>query len=66
PQPNLNPITGFGVGDIPVGETVIVTFQATVTNITITVSPTGISPTPNPVIGFKFGCGAPSIKFRAC
>ena len=33
PQPNLNPITGFGVGDIPVGETVIVTFQATVTNI---------------------------------
>lgn len=33
PQTNLNPITGFGVGDIPVGETVIVTFQATVTNI---------------------------------
>ncbi|MGK0537296.1 hypothetical protein, partial [Bacillus sp. 'calajunan'] len=33
PQPNLNPITGFGGGDIPVGETVIVTFQATVTNI---------------------------------
>ncbi|HDX5401791.1 TPA: DUF11 domain-containing protein [Bacillus anthracis] len=32
-QPNLNPITGFGVGDIPVGETVVVTFQATVTNI---------------------------------
>ncbi|WP_368908950.1 hypothetical protein, partial [Bacillus wiedmannii] len=32
-QPNLNPITGFGVGDILVGETVIVTFQATVTNI---------------------------------
>ena len=32
-QPTLNPITGFGVGDIPVGETVIVTFQATVTNI---------------------------------
>ncbi len=33
PQPNLNPITGFGVGDISVGETVIVTFQATVTSI---------------------------------
>ena len=26
-------ITGFGVGDISVGETVIVTFQATVTSI---------------------------------
>ncbi|PET02336.1 hypothetical protein CN505_22885 [Bacillus cereus] len=32
-QPNLNPVTGFEVGDILVGEMVIVTFQATVTNI---------------------------------
>ncbi|WP_144466596.1 DUF7507 domain-containing protein [Bacillus nitratireducens] len=32
-QLNLNPITGFEVGDILVGEMVIVTFQATVTNI---------------------------------
>ncbi|PES72105.1 hypothetical protein CN507_06300 [Bacillus cereus] len=33
PQPGLNPITGFGIGDILVGDTTIVTFQATVTNI---------------------------------
>ena len=32
-QPNLNPITGFEVGDILVGEIVIVAFQATVTTI---------------------------------
>lgn len=33
PQPGLNPITGFGIGDILVGNTTIVTFQAIVTNI---------------------------------
>ncbi|EJQ46403.1 hypothetical protein IEE_01902 [Bacillus cereus BAG5X1-1] len=33
PQPGLNPITGFGMGDILVGNTTIVTFQATVTTI---------------------------------
>lgn len=32
-QSNLNPITGFAIGDILVGETSIVTFQATVTTI---------------------------------
>ncbi|HDR7793732.1 TPA: DUF11 domain-containing protein [Bacillus luti] len=32
-QPNLNPITGFEVGDILVGEMIVVTFQAIVTSI---------------------------------
>ncbi|MDR4241210.1 DUF11 domain-containing protein, partial [Bacillus mycoides] len=33
PQPGLNPITGFRIGDILVVNTTIVTFQAIVTNI---------------------------------
>ncbi|KFN02976.1 DUF11 domain-containing protein [Bacillus clarus] len=32
PQPGLNPTTGFTILDIPVGDTVVVTYQATITS----------------------------------